>query len=216
VAAIATGGLVFTLRSGRASSPSPVAAVSPHAATLKTLGDSETTIERIDTSGLPTPFATFDPIANLGWAQRMAGTWSADARLIRLSVEEMTTDGVIDVTERGTARVTYEFASPGRHAAGVEMARVSSKLVFSAIDLTFKKGALSAIVAGDGWRDLGKHDLAFGCPLTKLLSVWHDQGLPIRDAYSVELTQASATGAFEWASKNWGVRPLSTACEAVK
>jgi hypothetical protein len=200
----------------RSSSSSSKPASSLHAPNLKTLGDSETTIDRVDPSGIVGQLGAFDPLANLPWAQKLATTWSADARLIKLKVEEISAEGALDLGDHGPGRVTYEFASPGRHAAGIHMTKVSSKLVWSAIDLNLRRGAITATVAGDSWLDLGAHEVAFACPLTELIKIWGGRGLPVRDTYGLELGQATDTGAFQWTSMNWGLKPLSMACKDVK
>jgi hypothetical protein len=202
------------LKHGASSTSKP--APSLRGPNLKTLGDSETTIERLDPNGMIGQLGAFDPVANFPWAQKLATTWSADARLIKLKVEEMSAEGALDLSEHGPGRVTYEFASPGRHAAGLSMAKVSSKLVWSAIDLNLKKGVITATVAGDSWLDLGVHELSFGCPPTDLIRIWRGRGLPVRDTYAFELSQATDTGSFQWTSMNWGLKPLSTACKDVK
>jgi hypothetical protein len=216
VAAIGVvGAAVFVLVSSKNGGPPKTATPTLRAASLKTLGDTETTIDRIDPTGIQGELRAFDPIRNLPWATKLASTWSADARLTTLTIVEMTLDGALDVSDRSPATARYVFVSAGRDAAARDMAKASSKLVWSAIALEFKKGLLTATVSPNSAADRDRSEIVFGCLPADVLALWRTRGLPIRDGYALTLRE-EMNGEFDWTSQNWGVKPLTTSCKDTK
>jgi len=84
----------------------------PAALTLKDLGDLSPGYHALEAPP-PMGYSTFDAVAALPWAQTIAQAWVGDARLERLDVVRLRTDGLIDAADE-EAEATYRFVSPDR------------------------------------------------------------------------------------------------------
>jgi hypothetical protein len=206
--ALAARGLVR-----RSAAPKDTRASTPSVTSLKTLGDSETQMEGLDTASMQGGLADFDALANTTWAFALARTWSSDARLTSLELHGLTEEGVLDASAGGKGYAAYVFASQARNAAAREMQRVSTKLVWSAIELRVQAGRVNATVSHNSYDDLPPTAVSFGCKPREIIALWRERGgLPRRDHYNILLREVFGSRDLLWRSLDWGLRDVTTSC----
>ena len=59
-------------------------------------------------------WATFEPVTDLRWAMDIARAWQPDARLTRIDVDRLKSDGTVDLTAGPDNKAGYRFMSPGQ------------------------------------------------------------------------------------------------------
>ncbi len=67
-------------------------------------------------------WATFDPVANVEWAQSIARGWNADAVLTRVHVARLAASGTVNLADGREEQAAYQFVSPARIAEWSERA----------------------------------------------------------------------------------------------
>jgi hypothetical protein len=92
----------------------------------------------------PTAFAKFDALASLPWATEIARAWSPDAVFWDLELHGLRTDGTADLTARDDFEATYQFASPARRAAAIQLGAVSEKGVPTDLNVEVKASKVRA------------------------------------------------------------------------
>jgi hypothetical protein len=180
---------------------------------LHSLGEAATEITPIGTTGLG-PLTEFDPLGQLPWFAKLAGTWTPDARLARLDLHGVRGDGTMDVATPGSPNAArYEFASTTRDTAAVQQRKVVETLLWSAIDIEIKAGVIRAAVVNNTNEDRPPSTLVFTCSVPRLLELWRSKGLPAKQIYNMELfDQRGPKPDFVWQSHDWGVPKAGMDC----
>ncbi len=70
----------------------------------------------------PTGWTGFDPVVGVAWASEIARAWAPDARLTRIDLGPIASDGSADLTADREEVVGYRFASPARIAQWQQIA----------------------------------------------------------------------------------------------
>jgi len=180
---------------------------------LHTLGGAATEIAPIPAAGLG-PLTTFDPLAQVPWFMRLAGTWAPDARLARIELHGVRPDGTMDVSSPASdAYARYELSSATRNSAAVQQRKVVETLLWSAIDIEVKGGVVRASVVNNSNDDRPPAPLSFACTIPRLLALWRVKGLPFKQTYNLELAdQRGPRADFVWQSHDWGVPKAGMDC----
>ncbi len=76
----------------------------------------EPTYRALITPAPPTGWTGFDPVVGVTWASEIARAWAPDARLTRIDLGLIASDGSADLTADREETVGYRFSSPSRIA----------------------------------------------------------------------------------------------------
>jgi hypothetical protein len=135
-----------------------------------------------------------------------------DARLASMDVQGILLDGMVNASNSGSGRVSYNLSSAGRDAAGRELARVSPKPSFCNLRLIVEHGSVKVILSRGAYDAPIEADLAFKCSFEAMLRLWRSKGLPLRESYYVRLDRRlrpeGKGPAAEWASKDWALQTI--------
>lgn len=103
---------------------------------------------RVDTAGMTGTLAQFDAIANYNWMHKLAQAWSADSKLIRMSVRHLRHDAApVDASDGGKGSADYRFYSPSRLAAAEKMSEVSEEKVYDGFRVWVEGGKVRAMIS---------------------------------------------------------------------
>jgi len=111
----------------------------------------------VDTTGMTGTLNEFDAIANYQWVHGLAKGWSADAKLVRLSVKRLRHDGTApNASPSGKGGADYRFYSPSRFAAAEKLSEVSEDKVYDGFRVWIREGKVSAMI-GEGSPEARKY-----------------------------------------------------------
>lgn len=171
----------------------------------------------IETTGMQGEVRSFDPIANVAWAEDVARHWSPDAALYALYVHGVREDGTIDATSTTDEHeADYRFYSPTRRRAAREMQAVSTTIPPTEIRIRVTEGEAKILLGADIDEDEPVAPGGLTCPLRTVIAQARAKGLPQRPGYA--LMARVHGGAFDWMVNmpgiNSGIGRLPAACAA--
>jgi hypothetical protein len=98
------------------------------------LGELSTLSERgyrqVDVKAPPGGWTAFDPVEGLPWISEVARAWSADARLTRIDLGLIASNGMADLTSDRQDILGYRYSSPARIA---EWQRIADREVNASV-----------------------------------------------------------------------------------
>jgi hypothetical protein len=148
--------------------------------------------QEIDAPPLPSEMSRFDALANLEWATRIATAWSTDAHIWDFEISGLRADGTVDLTSRQDFEAVYDFISPARRAAAVELGAVTEKTVPSGFSITVKQGRVWARVKSPSVAYLeetkNRPPITVGCTLGDIVQAALKDHLALRPFWMIEMT----------------------------
>jgi hypothetical protein len=146
----------------------------------------------IDAPPPPAEMSRFDILANLEWATRIATAWSTDAAISDFEVRGLRADGTVDLTIREDFEAVYDFMSPTRRAAAIELSAVTEKTVSSSFSINIRQSRVRARAGAPSVSYLEevkrRPPIELGCSAAEVVQAALKNHLPVRPFWMIEMT----------------------------